>query len=563
MTFRPTKRLPGSFAILLLTTLLVTACGGGSSSEPTADVERSGGQPTGSYARVLAVDSGNPRANDDGPATSAEPLRTVSAAMRRLRAGDDVVISAGTYRESITVPTLAAGGAPVRIRAATAHTVVIKGSDVVGNWTLAGGVYSVAWSGDEPQQVFRNGVALQQIGGTVFGGYPTNPPPDLAGLHANEGGIWLGRRSGNAASLPVNGFILESGRLHVRLATALASGETLEVSVRRHVLQAEDVNHLTVQGLDFAHANTSVVYRQGAVKVVGGDNLLTDLAVRDMDSACVQIAGRDSTLSASVIERCGQLGLLGRGLRMMVTNNRIAETNLRGFNKWWEAGGMKFIGGDGLVDSTIRGNVITAARGDGIWLDWRHSGNLIEGNTTAYNEGFGIHYEASRTGTIRANMVYGNGLRGIHLIESADCIVEGNAVFGNAYEGIAVVDGARSAADPVLRPTGNRVLRNSVAWNDIDRNWVQLVLPGRAFVSDADRNVYKTVTLSPRMSLGFVSSTNPAFASLQAWRVATSAENASTEQTLTMPATVRDAISARRLLQAGELPTFLAAPGTN
>lgn len=555
----------GHWPTFLLTVLLASACGGGGSGAGAGAApveERSDTQPQAPYTRLLMVDAGNPRADDNGPATSTQPLRTIGAAMRMLRAGDDVVIAAGTYREFISVPTLAAGAAPVRIRAATPHTVLVKGSDEIGGWTQASGVYSVAWSGDEPQQIYRAGVALQQIAGSVFGGYPTNPPPDLVGLHAAEGGIWPGRRSGSAGTLPVDSFVFEGGRLHVRLSTALGAGEKLEVSTRRHVLQGADVNRLTVRGLDFAHANTSAIYRQGAVQVLGADNVLTDLVVRDMDSACVQIGGSDTTLSDSVIERCGQLGLLGRGLRMTVANNRIADTNLRGFNKWWEAGGMKFIGDGGLVNSTIRNNVVTGARGDGIWLDWRHSGNLIEGNTAAYNEGFGIHHEASRSATIRANFVYGNGQRGIHLIESADCTIEANAVFGNAYEGIAVVDGARSAADATLRPTGNRVLGNAVAWNDIDRNWVQLVLPGLGFASSSDRNVYKAVVLAPRMSLGFVGPSNPAYVSLQAWRIATSTDGSSTEQTLTMPTTVKTAINARRLLQASELPSFLAAPGT-
>ncbi len=48
-----------------------------------------------------------------------------------------------------------------------------------------------------------------------------------------------------------------------------------------------------------------------------------------------------------------------------------------------EAGGMKLIGG--LHDSTVRDTVSAYNNGDGIWIDWKNTCDLIENNTTAYN----------------------------------------------------------------------------------------------------------------------------------------------------------------------------------
>ncbi|MDQ2779765.1 MAG: right-handed parallel beta-helix repeat-containing protein, partial [Pseudomonadota bacterium] len=353
-----------------------------------------------------------------------------------------------------------------------------------------------------------------------------------------------------------------SHRLYVKSSNAIAADQMLEVSVRRQVLQAENAVGLTISGLDFAHANTSLSARWGAVKVSGRNNLLDDLVVSDMDAVCVQISGTDSALTNSVIQRCGQSGVSGSGTRLTIAGNRITYANTRGFNKWWEAGGIKLIGEAGLHDSVIRENLVAYCQADGIWVDWKNTGNLIEGNTTAYNSGFGIQYEASQSGTIRGNVSYGNGLRGIYLLESANSVVEGNAVFANSLEGIGIVDGSRSASDPTLRPVNNRVTGNSIAWNDFNRNWVQLVLPGPGYGNFSDGNSFKSEGILPRASLGFVAPGNPAYVSIASWRATLQLDTNSVEQAASMPAALQSAIATRRLIGGVELPGFLSRPGT-
>jgi parallel beta-helix repeat protein len=484
--------------------------------------------------------------------------------MARLRPGDDVIVAAGVYREPIVVPSLNWASSVTRIRAQTPRAVQIKGSVMVSNWTAGSlGTYWINWGGEEPQQVYRDGVPLQQIGGTVFGGYPTNPNNPLATAHASEGGIWLGRVPGGVNELVANSFTYDANakRLTLKLDVSITASTVIEVSSLRHPLQALNASGLTIEGLDFAHSNTSVAYRWGAVQVLGNNNVLNNLVVRDMDGSCVQISGSDTILSNSTIERCGQVGINGYGERLTITNNRVAYANTRGFNQWWEAGGMKFISDSGLHSSTIRNNVVVYNRGNGIWIDWKNTKILIEGNTTAYNSGFGVYYEASQSGTIRNNLTYGNW-RGIYLLDSSGSSIEGNAVFGNVMEGIAVVEGDRSLADPSLRALNNRVSGNSIAWNDFNRNWVQLVLPGYGLGSVSDSNTFKAEGLFPRMSVGFKSGTNQALGRLSDWRAATLQDYASSEQLVTLPAAIKNALQAQRLLLTTELPSFLVQPGS-
>ncbi|HZF80515.1 MAG TPA: hypothetical protein VEZ89_12075, partial [Rubrivivax sp.] len=96
---------------------------------------------TPSYQRAVHVSAA---AGSGGDGSAASPYSTISAAMNQLRAGDDVVIGAGTYREWVVVPQLAANAPATRIRAAAARTVTIKGSREVGGWDLVSpGVYAV------------------------------------------------------------------------------------------------------------------------------------------------------------------------------------------------------------------------------------------------------------------------------------------------------------------------------------------------------------------------------------------------------------------------------------
>jgi hypothetical protein len=520
---------------------------------------------TPTYLRTVVVDAAHASASDSGPGTAAQPYKTIGAAMSRLRPGDDVVVAAGIYREAVVVPALSWNGLRTRLRAQTPRTVLVKGSDEVAGWTAgaAAGTYWAPWLGEEPQQVYRQGVALKQIGGNVFGGYPGVPGNNMAAVHSGDGGIWPGRTPGGIDQLVPDSFTYDaaSKRVYVKLAQALTPGQVLEVSARRHTFQAEAAAGFALEGLDFAHSNTTVIYRWGAVKMVGSNNMLNDLVVRDMDGICVQMAGADSTLSNSTIERCGQMGINGFGNRMTIANNVVRYANTRGFNKWWEAGGMKLIGDGGLHNSTIRGNVVTNNLGDGIWIDWMNTQNVLDGNTTAYNAGFGIQYEASQSASIVRNVSYGNTMRGIYLSESATSTIESNVVFANAMEGIAVVDGPRSAAYPELKPRNNRIAYNFMAWNDFNRNWVQLTIPGLGLGTLSLGNVFKTDVLLPRMSVGFMGVNNPAFVDLVAWQAGVGLDAGSSEQKVAMPVALQAAISARTLLTAADLVLYqLVAP---
>lgn len=457
-------------------------------------------------AAVWHVNPTHAKASDSGPGTPAVPLKTVAEAMRRIQPGDTVRLAAGTYREPILLPRRAwsATRATVVEGSGNPAAVVVKGSRVLGGWQASGSGRLALHLPQEPQQVFVAGRPLKQVGGTIFGGFPESPQHELARLHVSQGGIWPGRVAGDAQSLVEDSFHYDrrTQTLHVRSRTAAVDGRNVEVSVEPHLLLADEVDSLTIRNLTFEHSSTTTTSRRGAVALSGRRIVVERIAVRRADGKCLTLAADDSVIRRSSFDECGQLGVGARGRRVLVDANTVRSNNTRGFNKWWEAGGMKFTGAGGLQESQVQGNLVAANTGDGIWFDWGNRDNVVSGNVSAFNSGFGIQYEASADATISDNRVYGNGQRGIYAPDSNGVAVLHNFVAANGLDGIALVKERKDvgSGDIDFRPFGNVVVGNLVAWN----KGSAIVLPGPEYMAASDWNVLVESASAPaRMSMGW------------------------------------------------------------
>jgi len=355
----------------------------------------------------------------------------------------------------------------------------------------------------EPQEVVFDGKPLKQIGGTIFDGYPERAGHELAGLHVSQGGIWPARKTGDRDQLPPGSFFYDAARreLLIKADRPVLPGEAVEVSTRPYLALERHAYGITIANLRFRYANTSTLSRQGAITLAGNGNTLRNLVIEDVDGAGIEIDGDNNEIVHCTITRSGHLGIIARGKHNRIIGNRVSYNNTRGFNKWWEAGGMKFIGNGGLHDSIVADNIVDHNHGDGIWFDWGNDANRVERNITAYNEGFGIHYEASTRATIVDNRAFANRQRGIYLLQSRDSVVAHNLVVANGLEGIAIVDDKRE--DPKgklnLHPYNNVVRANLIAWNRKSA----LILPGAQYHNLSDANLFLQDQDSPYFSMGW------------------------------------------------------------
>ena len=502
------------------------------------------------------VNPSHPAAADAGSGDAARPYKTLAYAISQLATGDTMVIAEGVYRETLDLgtssltrqPRNSDGGAKQTvIEAAAAARVTIKGSDLVSGWEALGdGLFVKREWPVNSQQVFVDGTPMLQIGGTVFGGYPEVSGHALAGLHRSEGGIWPGRQPGGIAQLVANSFYYDAKAsvLYVKTALASLSGHQVEVSVRTHALIGRNIDHLSVKGIGFEHANTSSSWHTGAI-VLEGDHLLLDhVDVTYADSAGLDISGDDNAIVNSTAKFCGQVGMKVKGDRARLQNNETSYNNTRGFNKWWEAGGAKFVGG-GLRNSEVVGHRAYGNNGDGIWFDWLNRNNRIHEVVSAYNSGFGIHYEASQAAYIYDNYVFGNKERGIYLPHSSQSLVTHNLVAGNGLEGIVVIDeGRRDNETGVdLTPRGNRIYANIVAWNSKPA----VILPAARLDNSSDQNLYITADAAPAFALGWPSFLNPVKSGLPQWRKDSGQDAKSWNRLLPVSAALAQALAVKTL----------------
>lgn len=478
-----------------------------------------------------------------------KPAEALVRAVAQLQAGDVLELAPGEYRASIDLRDAPAlrGRSGVTIRAAQAG-VTIKGSDAVGGWTQIGpGRYEKRDWRVEPQQVFVEGRALQQIGGQIFDGFPDRAGHELLALHRKEGGIWPGRRGRDERDLGPDSFYFDAPkqRLIVELARPVSADRLIaEVSVRTYLFFSEGVDGVRLVGMSFIHSNTTRESRAGAVTIQGHDAVVEDIRVLACDGTGLQIEGDRAVVARSRFEGCGQLGMKLRGADHRVIDNDLVGNNTRGFNKWWEAGGAKFVGDGGLRRGRVQGNRALSNHGDGLWFDWGNEHNLVERNLCAFNEGFGLHYEASGPARIAHNVSLGNLQRGLYALHSHELLIERNLVAFNGLEGIAVMDeGLRDKALD-LEARGNRVRANIVAFHTRPA----LVLPEGGVGNEASDNLYVEAKAGESMfSRGWPSPVRPTPRGLAAWQSRTGQDIRSSAVTVLAPPALVEALRRKRL----------------
>lgn len=455
-------------------------------------------------AKTIYVDA---TARSDGNGTLSAPYRTLTAAVSALMPGDTLLIGDGVYRESILLPERK-WSEQLKTTIAARHPgkVLIKGSDILGAVEPSrDGTYSVGNWPHNSQQVFVDGKPLQQIEGTVFDGYPEDPRHEFH-AYFPKSSIWPGRVESSGGSLPDNSFYYDAKKRILHFRTTADKHETqpiFEASVRPHLLFGHHSHGIHVRGIRFQHANTSDKSRAGAITLRGNGIELEDLEITEVDSVGLNLSGNRNVVRNSVMNYCGQVGLKARGRHVLLEGNTTNHNNTRGFNKWWEAGGAKLVGEYGLQQSRITNHLAAFNKGDGIWFDWGNRDVEIDRSTSAYNDGFGIHYEASQNGLIHHNLVFSNGQRGIYLVHSSDTVAGYNLIAFNGLAGIVIIDEQRRDPKGVLDlvPRNNTLFGNIIAWNRQDRPAV--IAPPQDLGTVSDHNLYVSISGKPRFDTGW------------------------------------------------------------
>ena len=380
--------------------------------------------------------------NDFSPGTISQPFGTITAAAKIALPGDVITVLEGTYREWID-PTNGGYNDLKRIiyQAAPGEKVIIKGSEVIGNWEKLG-----------------NGVWKATVKNSIFGDY--NPYQEVLkgdwykdnGRIHHTGEVYLNGKSlyeidslsKVKAPQPLKDAVDVMGSTYqwyvesnVEATTIWANfhdfnpnKELVEINVRQACFfpKKTGINYITVKGFTLSQAATQWApptaeqigligpnWSKGWIiednvisdsKCSGislgkerstGQNQWTELKVkhgtqreREVIFNALAIGWSKENIGSHIVRNntifnCEQTGICGHlgAIFSSISHNHIYNINVKRQFSGAEIGGIKL---HAAIDVLIKNNCIHNSF-RGLWLDWqaqgaRVSGNLFYRNTT-------------------------------------------------------------------------------------------------------------------------------------------------------------------------------------
>jgi hypothetical protein len=378
--------------------------------------------------------------SDANPGRESRPLKTISAAARmaisnyKLNISSNVLIQAGTYRESISLdyppqPTVT----KITFEAIKPGTVTISGADVWTGWQ--------ADPSDEHRYLhdwpFRWGVTP----------IPARWPASLAEIVRRREMVFVNAKPLtpvlSAGEMRDGSFYVddEHGVLMIRPDAGIDPAKAvIEVCVRPRWFESHGVSGLTIRGLLFDKANPYL--SEAAFAIFHA----SDILVEDSEFQWSNWAGmllnnvRNSTVRRVVASHNGAAGLRGHGLSgVLYEDDEATYNNWRGalgnFYQFDEAGG-RF----GRVhDSTFRRIRSFNNQTLGFWFDTDTRNVVVEDSYFSHNQKFGIFLEANQGPiTIQKSRICQNGSQGVFLNNSQRTTLKDNVIYGNSIAQISV-----------------------------------------------------------------------------------------------------------------------------
>ena len=348
------------------------------------------------------------------------PGDSIQSAIDKAKAGDTVLIHAGTYRERVRVDKdgIVVSGAP-------GEDAVITGADLIpaGEWEQVAG-----------KPVWRH-TPWKYRG-------PTHPNDDFHRLIGRTEQVILDgklmKQVLQMEQMEPGTFYADPGTaLFVRLSgDAAPAGHTIEASVRALLMEITG-SHVAVRHLRFLYGCNPA--QRSVLAIEGSDNLVEDCITEWTNGCGARLNGERNTARRLVSRFNGQMGMGAQGVHNVMEECRLEGNNVKGYRKGWEAGGIKVVMTQGFV---IRRCQAVRNDGPGFWFDIDNRDGLVENSYSAENFGAGFFAEISGPVTIRNNLAVRNGLKdepgswcnaGILLGEAMHCVVEHNISVGNRH----------------------------------------------------------------------------------------------------------------------------------
>jgi trimeric autotransporter adhesin len=419
---------------------------------------------------AIFVDGVNGTKAGDG--TEASPFRTVAAAVKGAWSGQTIVIRAGTYHESVTVPP----NKSLTVQNYPGEAVWFDGTRAVTAWKKVGKVWVASgWTArfdrdmgggqnsrfvdpahpnaDRPDQVFFDGSALEQVS--------------------------------DRSSVRPGTFAVDYDAKQLIIGDNPA-GRDVRASDKSQALAVQSPGS-TLQGFGVRGYATTYAQR-AAVRMQNVSAKVKDLVIVDNAMIGLALSNNDGFIDNVTAERNGLLGIgVNASYRLVVRDSIATGNNTEGFKAAPVAGGIKITRSR---DVTVLNNEVSRNLGSGIWLDESCYDVTIAGNTTTANTQTGIVVEISEKAVVADNQAIGNDT-GIHIIDSGQIRVYNNDIGSNLDFGIKLSQDQRRQADFSV-PGHDRRRTTKLGGPDPTMPWLvkDVVIANNAFGSGEPFAIY-------------------------------------------------------------------------
>lgn len=437
--------------------------------------------------------------SDVNSGTAAQPVQSITAALRKVPSGGTIVVHAGTYHEEVLVPPQKR----VTIQPAPGDEVWLDGAERVTGWRAESGVWvKDGWTLKlDASPTYTAGASDGASAGWQF----VNPAYPMA-AHPDQ--LWVGGAQltevATRAQVTAGTFFVDKSRSQLVMGSD-PTGRPVEASTLTQAMSIRSAGTV-VRGIGVRRYATSVP-QMGTVVVAASDVTVSEVTVRDNSTTGLYTWSPRTTFSrVSVIGN----GLLGAGAStadgLKVDHLLSVGNNAQQFNRAPVSGAFKVTR---TRDVEVKDSAFLDNLGQGPWFDESVYDITFTGNDVVGNTGHGLVLELSEKAVVADNVVSDNALNGIYVIDTGNVQIWNNTAVGNDRN-IAITQDKRRASDtsaaghdprqPLPDPTVPWITRNTVIVNnvvgDAEGNCLvcvedfSKVFTGAQMVSRMDGNLY-------------------------------------------------------------------------
>ena len=471
---------------------------------------------------------------DQNPGTADEPFLTIGRAACVAVESDTVIVHEGVYREWVNPKN---GGRDhyhrIVYAAAENEKVVIKGSEVIGNWKKTS---DHVWEAEVDNRLFGDYNPFRELLAGDWMIKPTDPYLHLGGVYINGAALREKLHLDLVETAEMSWFAQVQEDKTVILANFGELDPTdclTEINVRKGCFYPDKngVNYITVRGFEMAHAacpwspptavQPGMIWTHWSKGWIIENNILHDARCSAISVGKEETTGdnlswkfhrkpgyqhqQEAAFSAlrygwskeligshiirnNVIYDCGQNGIVGNlgGAFCEIYGNHIYNiANTGEIIEGHEMGGIKL---HAPIDTYIHNNYIHDTF-YGIWLDWQAQGVRVSANLMREN-GTDLVLEGSHGPHLIDNNIFASHCC-MHNISQGSAMVH-NLFYGSVTYKNLKADFNRYRSLPYHLPHSTQIMGTAMLYGADDRVYHNVFVKSGKYEEDED-NLFGTM----------------------------------------------------------------------